>query len=215
MPWSEFLALLTLATATSFTPGPNTTLSTALAANGGLRRALPFVCAVPVGWSLLLALCAAGVGAAVLAMPVLRQGILWGGVAYLLVLAWRLARTSTLAQLGAQRLQMSFARGVALQFFNIKAWMLALSIVAGWIAGHPQGWFRFWLVLPVMVFYAFSSNLTYALVGSVLRGWLAGPVVAGRPSGRRLRVFNRLMAAALVLTAVWMLSAGWGGTGRP
>ena len=114
MPWSEFLALLTLATATSFTPGPNTTLSTALAANGGLRRALPFVCAVPVGWSLLLALCAAGVGAAVLAMPVLRQGILWGGVAYLLGLAWRLAGTSTLAQVGAQRLQMSFARGVAL-----------------------------------------------------------------------------------------------------
>lgn len=66
-----------------------------------------------------------------------------------------------------------------------------------------------------MVFYAFSSNLTYALVGSVLRGWLAGPLVEGRPGGRRLRVFNRLMAAALVLTAVWMLSAGLGGAGRP
>ncbi|MDZ4123587.1 MAG: LysE family translocator, partial [Hydrogenophaga sp.] len=36
---AEFSALLVLATATSFTPGPNTTLSTALAANLGLRRA--------------------------------------------------------------------------------------------------------------------------------------------------------------------------------
>ena len=33
----EWGALLVLATATSFTPGPNTTLSTALAANRGLR----------------------------------------------------------------------------------------------------------------------------------------------------------------------------------
>ena len=33
MPWSEFTALLLLATAVSFTPGPNTTLSTAIAAN--------------------------------------------------------------------------------------------------------------------------------------------------------------------------------------
>ena len=50
----------------SFSPGPNTTLSTALAANGGLPRAMRFVWAVPVGWSLLLGLCAAGLGALVL-----------------------------------------------------------------------------------------------------------------------------------------------------
>ena len=40
MTAAEFTALLVLTTAASFTPGPNTTLSTALAANLGLRRAL-------------------------------------------------------------------------------------------------------------------------------------------------------------------------------
>ena len=49
MTWQEFTALLVLATAMSFSPGPNTTLSTALAANGGLRHAMRFVVAVPVG----------------------------------------------------------------------------------------------------------------------------------------------------------------------
>ena len=53
MNWQEFTALLVLATAMSFSPGPNTTLSTALAANGGLPRAMRFVVAVPVGWTLL------------------------------------------------------------------------------------------------------------------------------------------------------------------
>jgi hypothetical protein len=43
MPGSELLALLGFATAMAFTPGPNTTLSAALAANHGLRHALPFV----------------------------------------------------------------------------------------------------------------------------------------------------------------------------
>ena len=62
MNWQDFTAFLVLATAMSFSPGPNTTLSTALAANGGLRHAMRFVWAVPVGWSLLLLLCAAGVG---------------------------------------------------------------------------------------------------------------------------------------------------------
>ena len=86
MSASEWIALLTLATATTFTPGPNTTLSTALAAQGRLRRALPFVSAVPVGWTLLLALCTAGVGALVLAVPALRLGIVWG--AWLTCCGW-------------------------------------------------------------------------------------------------------------------------------
>lgn len=204
---AEWTALLTLATATSFTPGPNTTLSTALAAQGGLRHALPFVGAVPVGWMLLLALCAAGVGTAVLAQPLLRLVILWGGVTYLLWLAWRLLRASTVPQAAAS-LQVTFARGVALQFLNLKAWMLALAIVAGWIAGQPQAWLRFWQVLPVVMLYALASNLTYALLGASLRHWLAGPWVDGRPSARRLRVFNVLMGSALAATALWMAATG-------
>lgn len=207
---SEFSALLVLATATSFTPGPNTTLSTALAANFGLRRALRFVCAVPVGWGLLLALCTAGFGALVLAVPALRLAILTGGVAYLLWLAWRLAGSRSLGQVNAARLNVSFTQGVLLQFLNIKAWMLALSIVAGWIAGRPDAGARFVQVLPVMLAYAFFSNLTYASVGSVLRHWLAGPVVDGVATGARLLAFNRLMAVALVLTAAWMLVSGMG-----
>ena len=72
MPLHEFTALLVLASAMSFSPGPNTTLSTALAANLGLRRSMRFVLAVPCGWSLLLVLCAAGIGAMVTAVPMLR-----------------------------------------------------------------------------------------------------------------------------------------------
>lgn len=213
MTAAEFGALLVLATATSFTPGPNTTLSTTLAANHGLKRAMRFVCAVPVGWMLLLVLCATGVGTLVLAVPMLRGAILLGGVAYLLWLAWRLAGTRSWGQAPAAPPQLSFARGVGLQFLNIKAWMLALSIVAGWIAGHPDAGYRFGLVAPVLMAYAFASNLTYALVGAVLRGWLSGPLVDGQPSGRRLRRFNQGMALALVLTALWMGLTGLGTPG--
>ena len=47
MNTAEISALLLLCSAASFTPGPNTTLSTALAANFGFRRSLSFVFAVP------------------------------------------------------------------------------------------------------------------------------------------------------------------------
>ncbi|WP_374409742.1 LysE family translocator [Hydrogenophaga sp.] len=214
MTASEFSALLVLATATSFTPGPNTTLSTALAANGGLPRALRFIAAVPVGWGLLFTLCAAGVGSLVVAVPALRWAILLGGTVYLLWLARRLWGSRSLSSVDSSRLNVTFWQGVGLQFLNIKAWMLALSIVAGWIAGQADAQQRFVSVLPVLLAFAFFSNLSYALIGSLLRHWLAGPEVNGQPSGGRLLVFNRLMALALVLTAAWMLLGGAGLTGR-
>jgi threonine/homoserine/homoserine lactone efflux protein len=210
MTAAEFSALLLLATAVSFTPGPNTTLSTALAANRGLKGSLHFVCAVPVGWGLLFAVCAAGLGTLVVAQPVLRWAVLLGGVAYLLWLAGKLWGSHRLNQVDNARLNVTFWQGVGLQFLNIKAWMLALSLVAGWVAGRPDALVRFAQVLPVMLAFAFFSNFTYALVGSVLRHWLAGPVVDGVASGARLLAFNRVMAGALVFTAIWMV---WSGSG--
>ena len=56
MSSEELFALIALATVGTFTPGPNTALSATIAANHGLRRALPFVCAVPAGWGVLLVL---------------------------------------------------------------------------------------------------------------------------------------------------------------
>ena len=199
MSLHEFTALLILATAMSFSPGPNTTLSTAMAANHGLRHSLRFVAAVPVGWSLLLVLCAVGIGALITGMPALRWGIKALGIAYLLWLAFKLSGSGQLAKAQPAQLRVGFVQGVLLQFVNIKAWLLALTIVAGWVAGQADFTARMLVVLPVMAFYALSSNLLYACIGAALRQWLA--------TGRRLLWFNRGMAALLVLTALWMLRA--------
>lgn len=197
MTASELSALLLLATATSFTPGPNTTLSTALAANRGLRGAMHFVLAVPVGWGLLFTLSAVGLGSLVMALPTLRWAIVLGGVGYMLWLARRLWGSGQLSPADRSRMDVSFVQGVLLQFLNIKAWMLALSVVAGWVAGHANAVERYFVVLPLMLFFAFSSNLSYALVGSVLRHWLA--------QGQRLLAFNRCMAVVLTATAGWIV----------
>jgi threonine/homoserine/homoserine lactone efflux protein len=200
MTWQEFTALLVLATAMSFTPGPNTTLSTALAANGGLRRAMPFVCAVPLGWSALLLLCAWGLGALVLAVPLLSWAVKAVGVAYLLWLAWKLSQARQLSEASAAALSVGFWQGVALQFVNIKAWMLALAIVSGWITGRADPTLRLAIVVPTMLAFAFTSNFLYATMGSLLRDWLRGP----EGTGTRLRLFNQVMALVLVATALWM-----------
>jgi threonine/homoserine/homoserine lactone efflux protein len=197
MTGEELAALLAFTTAMAFTPGPNTTLSTALAANHGLKVAMRFVLAVPLGWGLLFAICSFGVGTAVTAQPALRGTLVLLGVGYMLWLAWKLARTGRPGETGAPPLQVGMVQGVALQFVNIKAWMNALAISATWVAVQGQVLPRFLQVLPIMLAYGFASNFTYALVGSLLRRWLG--------KGHRLLWFNRAMAAVLVATAIWLL----------
>jgi threonine/homoserine/homoserine lactone efflux protein len=203
MSLAELTALLAFCTAMSFSPGPNTTLATALAANLGLKRALRFCFAVPAGWTVLMAASGLGLGALILGVPALRWAVKLFGVGYMLWLAWRLARASQLAQVDARRLDVTFWQGVSLQFVNIKAWMLALTLTAGWVvnaAGQPASnpLQRLGIICALMALFAFTSNFTYALVGSLLREWLA--------QGKRLLWFNRLLALVLLATAAWMLT---------
>ena len=81
--------------------------------------------------------------------------------------------------------------------------MRAPPLWAGWVgsgAGRPaanpgEG---LAIICGVMMVFAFTSNFVYALVGSLLRQWLA--------QGTRLLWFNRTLALVLVLTAYWMLT---------
>jgi threonine/homoserine/homoserine lactone efflux protein len=203
MSTPELFALLAFCTAMSFSPGPNTTLSAALAANHGMRRALRFCFAVPTGWTLLLLACGFGLGALVTGIPILNWAIKLGGAAYMLWLAVKLAAAGQLTQVDASRLDVTFVQGVALQFLNIKAWMLAMTLTAGWVlnaGGQPASnpGQRLAIISVVMLMFAFTSNLTYALMGSLLRQWLS--------FGARLLWFNRALALVLAATAVWMLT---------
>ena len=203
MSATELTALLLFCTAMSFSPGPNTTLSTALAANLGLKRALRFCFAVPAGWTLLMLASGLGMGALITGVPALRWAVTLLGVAYMFWLAFKLSRAGQLTEVDSDRLNVTFWQGVGLQFVNIKAWMLALTLSAGWVvnaAGQPSAnpGERLAIICVVMMVFAFTSNFAYALVGSLLRQWLA--------QGARLLWFNRLLALVLVATALWMLT---------
>jgi threonine/homoserine/homoserine lactone efflux protein len=137
-------------------------------------------------------------GALLVAAPVLVWAVKAVGVAYLLWLAFKLSGSGALAQADEARLNVTFWQGAALQFVNIKAWMFALSVVAGWLAGKADFAQRLMVVLPTLMAFAFFSNLAYALMGAALRGWLA--------QGARLLWFNRMMALVLVITAAWMIT---------
>ncbi|CAM3065918.1 LysE family translocator [Cupriavidus taiwanensis] len=192
---AQFAALLTLLTVGLFTPGPNTTIAAVSGANFGLRATLPHCVGVAFGFASILALCALGVGALVLGQPALAAAVHAAGVAYLLWLAWKIARSTALAERQVLR-PLSVWQSAALQYANIKAWMLALAVAASYMAGAASPVQRVLLVCGVFGVLGFVSNGVYGAVGASLRQWLQ--------HGQRVRWFNRVMGAALALTALWI-----------
>ena len=105
----------------------------------------------------------------------------------------------------AQGPVVGFKQGVVLQFINIKAWFLALSVVSGWVIGYDNTLERLFEALPIFMFFGLTSNLTYAWIGASLRHWLRGP----NETARRLQWFNRGMAVALLGTVMWMVQSAF------
>jgi threonine/homoserine/homoserine lactone efflux protein len=92
---------------------------------------------VSFGFASIVALCTTGVGALILASPMLATVIHVVGVLYLLWLAYRIARSTSLAEKTVLK-PMNVWQSAALQYANIKAWMLALAVAASYMAGAPR-----------------------------------------------------------------------------
>ena len=121
------------------------------------------------------------------------------GVLYLLWLAYRIARSTSLAEKTVLK-PMNVWQSAALQYANIKAWMLALAVAASYMAGAPSPGQRVVLVSAIFALFGFFSNGAYGVLGASLRRWLM--------EGNRVRWFNGAMGLALALTAIWIAVAG-------
>ena len=138
---NEFIALVIFCAVMTFSPGPNTMLTTAIATNEGFRRTIPFTLSVPIGWLLMMLSCGLGLGALVTEVPSLRLGIKLLGCIYLIWLALKLCQRKKLDDINTANLNMNFFKGVVIQFLNIKVWLLAITVTGSWILqseGQPS-----------------------------------------------------------------------------
>jgi threonine/homoserine/homoserine lactone efflux protein len=194
----QTMALALFALAGSFTPGPNNAIATATGANLGFRAAIPHIVGVPVGFASMLLAAAGGVAALIVATPLAAGALKALGVAYLLWLAWGLARVAdpgAAAASGPFRIPLTFVQSALFQYVNPKAWMLALATAGTWFAGD-RALQRGALAALIFGTAALASLAVWAWLGAALRHWLA--------QGARLRRFNAAMGALLAATALWM-----------
>lgn len=193
MPIDALLALCLFAFVTSITPGPSNLMLLASGANFGLRRTLPQVAGITLGFTALLLAVGLGLGAALAAWPALHAGLRIAGAAYLLHLAWRIGRSRSIGSGGGEAGPLTLWQSAAFQWVNPKAWAVAATTMTVYASPGAS-------VLPICAAFALvnlPSILAWAGCGLALRRVLSDPA--------RLRWFNRAMAALLAATLWPML----------
>ena len=198
MPPELLIAFALFAFVGAATPGPNNLILISSGLQVGLRRSLPFVVGINLGFSVLLVAAGLGVAQVVLALPELRLGLQLAGTAYMLWLALTLLRAG--GGMAGRRPMFGFWKGAAFQFVNPKAWMLSLAAVSIYLPA--QAGLTALLAMCVTVWLVGSpANIAWAWAGTRLQGLLGHPA--------RMRAFNGVMALLLVLSVlpVWLESA--------
>ncbi|MGK9170410.1 LysE family translocator [Inquilinus limosus] len=175
---------------TSITPGPNNIMLTASGLTFGFRRTVPHMVGIAAGFTVMVAAVGLGLGAAFAAWPLLYQVLKYGGAAYLLVLASKIARSGPIAGGREAGRPMTFLEAAAFQWVNPKAWVMAVGAIATYT---PQAGFLANLVIVTLVFGLVNlpSVGCWALFGTALRRVLHAPAA--------IRAFN--IAMALLLAA--------------
>ena len=123
MSAEQAYSFLVFAFVAAVTPGPSNVMLTAAGANAGIVRGLPCLLGVDVSMGLMLFLVAFGLGSLVLAHPPVVAAMKWGGAAFLLWLAWKIA-TAKGGPTGEGR-PVGFVAAAALQWVNPKAWLVS------------------------------------------------------------------------------------------
>lgn len=188
-----WLPVTLFALVTSASPGPVNIVAAGSGVNFGLRRSLPQVLGASLGFALLLLALGLGPGALLGRWTAFQMVLRLLGSAFLLYLAYQLqAATPSADASPALARPPRWIDGLLAQWVNPKAWIVAATGVSSYTL--PGERYAGSVVQMAAVFF---------LVCLPSIGAWAGFGVAARRllhSERALRCFNRVMAAALVLS---------------
>lgn len=188
MSTEQIVAFALFALVAAITPGPSTILLASIGATVGVKRGLPSLFGVTLGMGVMIALVVLGLGGLVIAHPIVRQGLAWGGALLILWLAWKIATAGHHGAVAA-RATIGFWPAAALQWVNPKSWVVSATAASAYLSrdGSAAGQAIGFGALFVLV----------ALPSCLL--WLAGGASVERVlhSERAAKRFNITMAALL------------------
>jgi threonine/homoserine/homoserine lactone efflux protein len=201
-----FAGFLVFAFVSSVTPGPNNLMMMASGVNYGVRRTLPHMAGVCLGFGAMTLAIGLGLAGIFGALPWLYVVLRWGAAAYILYLAYKMATARGVGNAVTGARPMTFLQAVAFQWVNPKAWVMALGAVTTY-AEPGRLTADVALIAATFVVINIPCGLAWTVSGVAIKRFLK--------QGRTLRVFNIVMAALLVASLYPLFTEALGAASKP
>lgn len=202
MSLEQALAFFIFAFVAAVTPGPSNVLLTATGANAGLLRGLPCLSGVVLGMGFMMSIVAFGLGSIVLDSPQVMEGLKWGGAAFLLWLAWKIATARPQASHPGESPHsgkpIGFLGAAGFQWINPKSWLVCAGAASTYLQADAAGALAQSLALgAVFILAALPSSFIWLAAGVALQR-----VLRDAKSQRR---FNLVMGGLLAGSVIYFL----------
>ena len=192
MTYSLLSGLVIFCLVSSITPGPNNLMLLASGANFGIRRTLPHMLGVVLGFTFMVVVIGLGAAQVFQRSPVAHTVLTIVSVFYLLYLAYKIgtANSKVLGQ-KATSSPITFLQAVFFQWVNPKAWTMALAAITVYT---QQPVTNYNIIMVSLIFGAINlpSISFWVILGAQMRHLLT--------TDTKLRIFNWTMASLLVLS---------------
>lgn len=188
------LPLLGFVVVATVTPGPNNLMVLISGANFGLARTLPHIVGITLGFPVMVLTVGLGIGFVFEAYPALHVILKYVGFAYLLYLAWRIARAGRPELDGRRARPLNVLEAAAFQWVNPKAWALVFGGMALFTTGGGSQLAETATIALLFGLVCLPNGVVWCLFGSAIAHFLADDAWRRR--------FNLAMAVLLVVSTM-------------
>lgn len=195
------MSIVLFAISASVTPGPNNIMVMTSGLNFGVRKSIPLLTGICVGFTIMLLLVGLGFGHLFNLFPHLSLLIKITGITYLLYLAWLIAKSSSVDSGNQQTKPLGFLKGALFQWVNAKAWVVAIGAISAFTTTGEQHTIQNLTIATTFFLVSFPCVGVWLMFGSLLRQKLDNETY--------LRWFNRSMSFLLLLAVFPVIGDVW------
>jgi len=190
---SQLISLLLFGIAASLSPGPNNIMTSYTAFNFGIKKTVPTMLGVIIGWTLLVILLQISSAIVFQKIEVAQKIIRFFGSIYLLYMAYKISSSSIRSEKISPK-PVTFLNTFFFQFVNPKSIIIALAAISMFI--NPQeNFIKDSIILTTIFFFmAVGSQIAWCLMGKYLRKFAT--------SDKFIKNFNYTMSFLLIVCVI-------------
>ena len=191
--YPQLVPLIFFSVAAAFTPGPNNIIGSYSGFNFGIKKSIPLILGVTLGYTILISLAAGGLNIVFNTFPILKTIIKVIGSIFLIYLAYKISFQNQIKEKSIKN-PVKFFDTFIFQFINPKGVFAAITSISLFVELGENYIFHSVVVITVSFFCAVTSITSWCLLGKFLRRFAENKKFIQR--------FNYTMSLSLIVCVI-------------